>query len=358
MARRNPILAPLLDTEGERLAALRRYRVLDTSPEPVFDRTAAVAAQALKAPIALISLVDEARQWFKARVGLPVAETPREHSFCAHALDRTRPLVVTDARADPRFAGNPLVLGEPGIRFYAGAPLRTTDGHVLGTLCVIDRRPRELSADQARLLEDLAAIVMDTLELRLAGLRAIDEIAERQRLEGELRHVAETDALTGLANRRSLIRALAREFRRARRHDHGLAVLIFDLDRFKAVNDTHGHATGDAVLRETARRALGGVRDEDTVGRIGGEEFVVVLPETDQAGARHAAERLRLAIGDRPMAVNGLELTVTVSVGAATLHPLDEGHKVLLGRADEALYDAKQAGRNRVAIARPPADDG
>jgi len=188
--------------------------------------------------------------------------------------------------------------------------------------------------------------------------RAQDELAERQRLEGELRRVVETDALTGLANRRSLIRVLAREFRHARRHDHELAVLIFDLDRFKAVNDTLGHATGDAVLRETARRALNDVHDEDTVGRIGGEEFVVVLPETDQPGARHAAERLRLAIEGRPMAINGIELSVTVSVGLATLHPLDEGHKVLLGRADEALYEAKKAGRNRVAIARPPADDG
>ena len=163
--------------EAGRLEALEQYAVLDTVPEQALDDLAILAAHICEVPISLISLVDKERQWFKARVGLETPETPREFSFCAHALRQTDLLIVPDATQDARFAENPLVTGEPGIRFYAGAPLATPEGAVLGTLCVIDRVPRTLTPKQQEMLAMLSRQVMAQLELR----RQARELAERER---------------------------------------------------------------------------------------------------------------------------------------------------------------------------------
>lgn len=157
---------PPTGNEAERLAALRDYHVLDTAPERAYDDIAGLAALICQCPIALVSLVDERRQWFKARFGLSMAESPRAFAFCAHALRRKDLLIVPDAAADSRFATNPLVTGEPNIRFYAGAPLTTPSGLTLGTLCVLDRVPRALTALEREVLRALARQVMTQLELR------------------------------------------------------------------------------------------------------------------------------------------------------------------------------------------------
>src|SRR5881394_1236637 len=151
------------ENEVLRLAALRRYAVLDTPPERDFDELAGLASQICGTPIALMTLIDERRQWFKAAVGLEQRETPREYSFCAQTLQSPDVMVVPDAREDARFAGNPLVTGEPGIRFYAGAPLVTPDGQVLGALCVIDRVPRQLQAEQLEALRTLSREIVAQL---------------------------------------------------------------------------------------------------------------------------------------------------------------------------------------------------
>ena len=180
--------------EAERLAELRAYDILDSTDDAErFDRITRLVAQLLDVPIALVSLIDEHRQWFKSRVGLDVAETPREHAFCDHAIrGEDRALVVPDAAADPRFADNPLVTGAPEIRFYAGATLVTPRGHRLGTLCAIDRRPRTLSPAQLDTLRALADVVVDALELRRHG-RALD--ARRTDLDAILAHVEDGVAL-------------------------------------------------------------------------------------------------------------------------------------------------------------------
>ncbi len=175
---------PLPDREGERLKALAAYGVVDTAPEEGFDDLASLASRICRAPMAMISLVDRDRQWFKARVGLEITETPREIAFCAHAILGTEVMIVPDAQADARFAANPLVTGDPGIRFYAGAPLLTDGGHALGSLCVLDRVPRALTDEQAEALATLSREVVARLDLRRANAE-LERVAAVERTQSE-----------------------------------------------------------------------------------------------------------------------------------------------------------------------------
>jgi two-component sensor histidine kinase len=202
-------------TESDRLAALRSYRILDTPPEPAFDDLVQLAARACQAPIALISLIDERRQWFKAEVGLGVRETPLDRSICLTAMLQPELTIVPDLTEDPRFARNPLVTGEPHLRFYAGAVLKTPDGVPLGALCVLDGMRRDLTEEQASTLTVLARQVMSQLEIRRAlavqgeRLEASQQIEQRQTLlVRELHHrvkntLATVQALVGATGRSS-----------------------------------------------------------------------------------------------------------------------------------------------------------
>lgn len=156
----------MLKQEKHRLHELHGYGVLDTPNEPEFDSIVHKAASICRTPMALISFVDENRQWFKAKVGIEISETPRSISFCTHAIRTGRPTIVEDASRDPRLAMSPLVRGEPHLRFYAGVPLRTASGARLGTLCVLDKKPRRINPDHVCELERLAAMVVDMLEAR------------------------------------------------------------------------------------------------------------------------------------------------------------------------------------------------
>ena len=321
--------------EAARLRAVDRYDILDTSPEEGFDRITRIASRLLGTPIALVSVIDERRQWFKSRVGFDMPETPRSAAFCDHAIRSPDVMVVPDATTDDRFRANPMVTGEPHIRFYAGAPLRTGDGHNLGTLCVIDRNAREFSADQKRLLQDLANLVMDKMELRL---------------------LAGTDPLTGAFNRRRFMAALEQEWSRVKRYRRALAVLLLDIDHFKKVNDTWGHGVGDEALRRLAEACHASLRSHDIFARIGGEEFGVLLPEVSELHAVAVAERLRQRLADLEIAADGQIIRITVSVGIAHVDGA-EGDvppaAKLIEAADDALYEAKSEGRNRIAYRSP-----
>jgi GAF domain-containing protein len=181
--------APIPKNEKKRLEVLWQYDVLDTVPERVFDDLADLAASICEAPVALITLVDEKRQWFKSKIGVSVGETSRDISFCGHAIMRQELFIVPDATKDERFADNPLVISDPKIRFYAGAPLFTPDGHALGTLCVIDKVPRTLRPDQKRALEILSRHVMTQLELRRHAQELAQTNVERDNIRKDLQKV-------------------------------------------------------------------------------------------------------------------------------------------------------------------------
>ncbi len=317
--------------EIERLAALEALQILDTEPEDVFDALTRMAAEICGTPIALVSLVDSTRQWFKSRVGLEVRETPREMAFCAHALGRVVPLVVPDARLDERFVNNPLVVGDPSIRFYAGAPLITTSGHSLGTLCVIDRQPRELDPTQLRLLSALADHAVAHIELRALTSQLGIALAARSDAELALRHEAHHDQLTGLANRRLFLSALGSHL-----ESSPAGVIFIDLDHFKGVNDTYGHHAGDELLIHTAAMIRGAVRSQDLVARLGGDEFAVLTDIVDESALTDMADRVRIDLC-QPVVIDGLPLVTSAAVGAS-ISQAGVNAEVALRRADEVMY--------------------
>ncbi len=469
--------------EQQRLHALYQLDLLDTAPEPEFDELVHLAAAICGAPISMVSLVDEDRQWFKAATGLELTETSREVAFCDHAIRQPDLMLIEDATQDPRFSQNPMVVGESGLRFYAGMPVFSPDGLPVGTLCVMDRIPRTLTKDQRATLRVLASQTNARLELRvkrreleqaltraeaatarlaaseqrfqtfmdsgpfmaylkdgegrmlyynqktarhfdvsrsfmlnktdaelwprelalsyrehdlealhaaalivrdeqtlnpdatistwrsykfpctdadgqpLLGGVSLDVTAELQReaelqrsqneLEAanrQLRELAALDALTGLANRRTLDEQLRVSFRKARRTNAPLCLLMLDVDHFKTHNDRFGHAHGDSVLRSLALCLRGQLRAGDLLARFGGEEFVVLLDQTEEPNALVLAQRLLEAVREYPWAL----APVTVSIGLSTLSPATPDPKRLLTLGDEALYAAKCAGRDRV----------
>ncbi len=314
--------------DDARVAALHRYDVLDTQPEEAFDRITRLVKVVLEMPMAVVSLVDRDRQWFKSKQGVRASETPRNISFCTHTIQGTKPLIVNDAHADPRFTNSPLVRGEPHIRFYIGVPLRSRDGYNVGALCSMDTKARDISPEQIGVLEDLARLIIDELELRIQ---------------------ASTDSLTGVMSRRAFNEQADREMARANRYGSPLSCALIDADHFKSINDTYGHGVGDLALKHLAAICNKELRVSDCIGRIGGEEFSILLPETDMSMAMEVAERLRKAIASTPLDAGGTRIKLTASIGVAEYSQSMRSFDGLLSNADFAMYDAKNSGRNRVA---------
>lgn len=318
----------LTDEQG-RVAALQRYGVLDTAPEAPFEKITALVQSVMAVPICAVSLIDLERQWFKSIQGLDATETPRSVSFCTRTIETYEPLLVTDALQDPRFRSNPYVQGAPHIRSYAGVPLRTPDGYNVGALCVIDMVPREFSDAQVGILKSFAALVVDELELR---------------------RIAERDHLTGALTRRGFTEQMKKEIARFQRHNRDSVLLLLDVDHFKSVNDRHGHPAGDQVLKGVSAVCLDQLRADDSFGRIGGEEFAVLLSDTDFEGGMAAAEKFRRSIEEACIDIAG-GISVTASFGIQPLTSSLTRPDDWLARADKALYEAKRQGRNRCVSA-------
>jgi diguanylate cyclase (GGDEF)-like protein len=320
-----------LDDEQARLAALRRYEVLDTPEEEAFQRIVELVRTVLGVPMAAVSLVDGQRQWLKAVVGPLPKQIARDVSFCDETIRRYGPMAVEDMLRDGRFAANPLVIGEPRVRSYLGVPLTTPDGYNIGTLCALDDEPRPFDSRDAGILEKFAQIVLEQLELR---------------------QIAKQDTLTGALTRRGFMAEAEKEFARAHRYERPSALVLLDVDRLRSINERYGHLAGDAALVAIANACMSTMRKSDIFGRIGGEEFALLLPETDAETARAVAERLRKMVAATIVETGSGDVRATVSCGVAPLPAMAEGAAAWLSEADIALYEAKHAGRNRVVVAQ------
>ena len=310
--------APLPENEGQRLKALHALDILDTPPEERFDRLTRVARRLFDTPIALMSLVDADRQWFKSRPGLDFPQTPREHSFCAHAILGEGVFVVPDALEDERFRDSPLVTSFPEIRFYAGCPVRAPDGSALGTLCVIDHEPRDVESGDVDALKDLAG--MAEQELKTLALATVDE-------------------MTGLSNRRGFDAIAAHTVAVCQRADRAATLMLFDLNGFKQVNDTFGHAAGDRLLQRFSRELRATFRDSDVVARFGGDEFCVLL-----SGATAVDVQRPLSILLDKLEKSGERPPIVFSVGAAEYDKTKHDTVAhLVQEADIAMYRQKRA---------------
>lgn len=317
------------------MMAIDDYEIGDSVREPEFDHIVALAARLFQVSAAMVSIVADSTVHFKARTGLEVCELDADIAFCAHAVGQREPMVVEDTLLDDRFSANPLVVGEPHLRFYAGVPLHVASGETIGTLCVVDQSPRSFSDHDRDLLRGLGQVAVDRIEVR--------------RQERQLARLAHHDPLTGLPNR-TLLHQRATDILDRR---VPLAVLLFDLDGFKDVNDVFGHGTGDALLAAIGER-LSGILDEgQTLARLGGDEFVVIAPDvTDPRAAWAIAERLRAAF-DRGFEVDEQELRVDTCIGIALAPYHGEEIERLVCHADLALYRAKERGAGTIAFYEP-----
>jgi len=458
------------DVETRRLAELRRHDLLDTPHEAEFDALVTIACRLFGVSVSTVTLVDEHRQWFKARAGIEGEYCPRDRPLCATAIYEPEILVVEDLLCDPRFADHPIVTGGPRLRFYAGVPLRPSDPSLpgIGTLCIMDERPRTLSPDDRTQLRSLATMVCAIIRARAAATASLTlsnevreasdlihrqnaqlsqaerivgvgswrydlrdgtldwsdhvfsiyglppgpapdfatamsayppdgqvelaRLIERSSVEGEpfdfesafdaldgtrkcvramgepqrvdgaivalvgvfqditeghererrLRHSAGTDVLTGLPNRRAFETHLAEAFAAARCGDAPLALLLLDLDGFKAVNDTLGHDAGDEVLRTVAGQLRDGTLGYCFAARLGGDEFVVLLTRPRDCAAAEAVIRTVIETVGTSVAREGVRARVGVTVGAAILDERIDSPQELLRRADVALYAGKR----------------
>ncbi|MFC3220662.1 diguanylate cyclase [Tianweitania populi] len=313
--------------EHLRLAALQSYDILDTPREEAFDRVVRLVRNIFDVPIAFISMIAADRQWTKACIGLPDNNLDRKVTFCRLVLQSGEPVVIPDLSEDDRLKDNPFVTGPAHMRFYAGIPLRTLEGFTLGTLCAIDNKPRSFTPTNLEVLTDLAAIVMHELELR---------------------RTAEVDVLTKVLTRRAFNGQAKQVLALMDRQERPSSIIMLDIDRFKSINDTYGHATGDRVLSEVAGICQAQIRSTDLIGRLGGEEFAILLPGSEGKDALRIAEKIRKAIAAARIDVGNVALSATSSFGIATVETEAKDLNALLGLADAGLYMAKSRGRNCV----------
>jgi diguanylate cyclase (GGDEF)-like protein len=331
-------LNSLSNNEQLRLAAIRHLDILDTPPDGAFDRLTQLAGRIFKVPIAIVTVVDADRIWFKSKLGLDADEVPLSPGLCASCIMQDDVMVLKDAKQDAVALTNPLVAGEFGLRFYAGAPLKTTDGVNIGTFCLIDRAPRDLTEDERASLSDMAAIVMDTMEHRLASRRLL---LQNLRVVEDAQKQANTDAMTGLGNRRAL-EAVVSRFEDVIRADGALdmMVAVVDLDGLKQINDRRGHAAGDFLIVAFGAALQNALRAEDHIYRIGGDEFAILSPVSSEPDLEQLRTRIVAVIEEVRRTTGFVE--AGASMGITLLSAAGFDMQQALDLADKKMYEDKQ----------------
>lgn len=307
--------------ETHRLCSLQNLKVLDTLPGERFDRITSLVARVFGVPIALVNLTDESLKWFNLDQNSDTPESESSTIFCVNTIRAEDAFVVSDAQADPRFSGRPCVVDGLKVRFYAGFPVHASDGARVGTLCVMDERPREFS------------------EEHIANLRSFAEMVDR---ELALLTQSTSDELTRLMNRRGFVQIAEHMLALCRRNEQPATIIGIDLDKFKSINDTWGHETGDRVLKRFAALLLKTFRASDVVARLGGDEFCVLSSHSDRATIRSSLARLDEAYEASELAAEFPMMSW--SAGIAEYDPSAEPVlETLLQEADSRMYAAKQA---------------
>lgn len=332
-----------------KIANLHSLDPFYTPLEERFECITRLARRALNVPIAAITVVQGDRQWFKSVAGLQVTELPLSKSLCAEVLKEGKTAIVQDTLNDLYLMSNPLVCGKPNIRFYAGVPLRNSDSKIVGTFCAMDTKPRTPDPKFATILGDLRDMAQRELfsvELSNAQTALVSKL-------GQARRQAMFDPLTRLWNRRGGTDLLNSAMKDAIKYNHTLGVCLADIDNFKQINDQFGHQVGDQVLRRVAGGIVSSVRPQDIVCRYGGEEFLVIVHDVDEAGCVAIGERICAGMRDLPMKSGVESFAATISVGVALR---GKGGAIsaegLIALADKALYESKRSGRDRVTVGR------
>lgn len=323
--------------EADRLANLDHLRILYSPAEERFDRITRIVRRIFDAPIALVSLVSQDKQWFKSNQGLSANETPREVSFCGHAILNKEPMVIQNAEKDPDFADNPLVTSGPRIRFYAGCPI-AYQGTPLGTLCVIDMVPREFKPSDVDTLKSLAAWVENELKLNRMSVAQMELLSKLN--DSERRSMI--DPVTRVWNRSAIEDLLESEFSRAKRQKTPMSLLQAEVANFEGIVESYGETAGDEVLREVAQRIRTCVRPHDAVGRFDDHEFVIFLGSCNAVDTKAIANRISARISDEEIKVEDANISVAMNIGAASSKKVTE---LMLGKLREsataAMYEAK-----------------
>ncbi|MFT6345775.1 MAG: diguanylate cyclase (GGDEF)-like protein [Paraglaciecola sp.] len=309
------------ENESERLHALKTLQILDTTHEERFDRVTRMAKRIFGVSISLVSLIDQDRQWFKSKQGFEATEMPRDISFCGHAINQDGLFIVPNASKDERFFDNPLVTSAPNIRFYAGYPLKIRGGLNIGTLCLLDEAPREMDEEDQLLFKDLGAII-----------------------EQEIRSIqlATLDALTLISNRRGFLNLVDYGFKVCQRNKISMSFLLFDLNKFKAINDQYGHHEGDFVLVKFAQLMIETFRNSDVIGRLGGDEFVAMMTSSDEENTNTILARFEVAIEEANATMNK-PYKIEYSVGLVHFqHNTEKTPEEMIQAADAAMYKNKK----------------
>jgi diguanylate cyclase (GGDEF)-like protein len=331
------------ENEETRIKALQETGLLFTPFEERFDRITRLASKLLDTPITLVSLVSDKCQWFKSAQGLEATDTPREVSFCGHAILGEDTFVVEDASADPRFADNPLVTGDPHIRFYAGHPLHTDDGSRVGTLCVIDRSPRKFDQEQLEVLRDLAAIA----ETELQRLHLSDTQDRLVREVKEIERQSMIDLTTRLWNQAAIMKLLRGEIEKAQQ-GVPLSIAMIRIDHFKTIESRIGIESMSIALRECATRIRKATRGSDHLGRYEGPTFIAVLANCGLERAKGIANDIGRILGEFPIKTPSGEMTVSVSIGLESYKPIHVDPAIFISDCEAALFRAVDRGGNCV----------
>lgn len=312
------------ENEVERLNALRTLQILDTSHEERFDRVTRIAKRMFGVSISLVSLIDEDRQWFKSKQGFETTETSRDISFCGHAINQDKLFIIPNTRKDERFFDNPMVTSAPNIGFYAGYPLKIQNGLNIGTLCLLDETPREMDEEDQQLFKDLGAMIEQEIKsIQLATL----------------------DALTLISNRYGFLILVEHSFKMCRRNKVPMSFLLFDLNKFKAINDEYGHHEGDFVLTKFAQLMIGTFRNSDVVGRLGGDEFVAMITSFNEENADTILARFDVAVEEANTTMNK-PYKIEYSVGLVHFqHNTKKTPEEMIQAADAAMYRNKKASK-------------